>query len=72
MSGILAARVAARLRTDLQEEVALEEGHTGEFTVTVDGAAVTTRGLWLLLGVLPPYGQILTAVRTALARGAGV
>ena len=63
--------MAARLRTDLREEVALEEGHAGEFTVMVNGATVMTRGLWLLLGVVPPYGRVLAAVRAALARGAG-
>jgi hypothetical protein len=62
--------VAARLRTDLGQDVTLEEGQTGEFTVMVDGATVMTRGLWLLLGVVPPYGRVLTAVRAALARGA--
>lgn len=62
--------MADRLRTDLGEAVALEEGHTGEFTVMVDGATVMTRGLWVLLGVVPPYGRVLAAVRTALARGA--
>ena len=61
--------MAARLRTDLAEDVTLEDGHTGEFTVMVDGATVMTRGLWMLLGVVPPYGRVLTAVRAALARG---
>jgi hypothetical protein len=68
MSGILAARVAARLQADLGERVTLEEGHTAEFTVLVDGATVVTRGLWALLGVVPPYGRVSSAVRTALAR----
>lgn len=70
MSGVLAARVAARLRTDLGQPVELEDGNTGEFTVWVDGTRVMTRGLWALLGVLPPYGQVLASVRAALARGA--
>jgi len=62
--------VAARLRTDLREEVTLEEGSPSEFTVLVNGAAVMTRGWWVLLGMVPPYGRVLAAVRAALARGA--
>jgi len=63
--------VAARLRTDLREEVTLEEGSPSEFTVLVNGAAVMRRGWWVLLGMVPPYGRVLAAVRAALARGAG-
>lgn len=62
--------MAARLRTDLREEVTLEEGSPSEFTVLVNGAAVMTRGWWVLLGMVPPYGRVLAAVRAALARGA--
>jgi hypothetical protein len=63
--------VAARLRTDLREDVTLEEGGASEFTVLVNGAVVMKRGLWALLGMVPPYGKILAAVREALASGAG-
>lgn len=59
--------MAAKLRTDLREEVTLEEGNPSEFTVLVNGATVMTRGLWALLGMVPPYGKILAAVRAALA-----
>ena len=62
--------MAARLRTDLREEVTLEEGSPSEFTVLVNGAAVMTRGWWVLLGMVPPYGRVLAAVRAALSRGA--
>ena len=62
--------MAARLRTDLREEVTLEEGSPSEFTVLVNGAAVMRRGWWVLLGMVPPYGRVLAAVRAALARGA--
>ena len=62
--------MAARLRTDLHEDVTLEEGSPSEFTVLVNGATVIKRGLWALLGMVPPYGRILAAVRTALAHGA--
>ena len=48
----------------------LEEGSPSEFTVLVNGATVIKRGLWALLGMVPPYGRILAAVRTALAHGA--
>lgn len=61
--------MAARLRTDLGEEVTLEDGDPSEFTVLVNGATVKTRGPWVLLGMVPPYGQILAAVRAGLARG---
>jgi len=60
--------VADRLRNDLGEGVTLEDGGTGEFTVMVDGARVITRGWWALLGVLPPYRRVLTAVSAALTR----
>jgi hypothetical protein len=60
--------VAARLDTDLGEPVALEDGNTGEFVVLVDRVPVITRGLWILLGALPPYGRVLAAVRAALTR----
>ena len=60
--------MAARLGTELGEPVALEDGGTGEFTVMVNRVPVVTRGLWVLLGVLPPYGRVLAAVREALTR----
>ena len=63
--------MAARLRTDLREEVTLEEGSPSEFTVLVNGTAVMRRGWWMLLGMVPPYGRVLAAVRAALAPGAG-
>ncbi len=63
--------MAAKLRKDLLEEVTLEEGSPSEFTVLVNGAPVMTRGLWALLGMVPPYGRVLAAVRAALARGTG-
>ena len=61
--------MAAKLRTDLREDVTLEEGSPSEFTVLVNGAAVMTRGWWAFLGMVPPYGRVLAAVRAALARG---
>lgn len=63
--------MAARLRKDLGEEVTLEEGNPSEFTVIVNGAIVVRRGLWALLGMVPPYSRILAAVRAALAPGVG-
>jgi hypothetical protein len=62
--------VAAKLQKDLGEPVALEEGLASEFTVLVNGAVVTKRGLWALLGMVPPYRKILAAVRAALVPGA--
>ena len=63
--------MAAKLRKDLGEPVALEEGSPSEFTVLVDGVAVIKRGLWALLGMVPPYGRVLSAVRSSLAGGDG-
>ena len=60
--------MADRLRVDLGEPVTLEDGDTGEFTVRVDGNRVITRGWWVLLGILPPYGRVLAAVRAAIMR----
>ena len=59
--------MAAKLQEDLGEPVALEEGLASEFTVLVNGVPVIKRGLWALLGMVPPYGKILAAVRAALA-----
>ena len=63
--------MAAKLQKDLREPVALEEGQPSEFTVLVDGVPAIERGLWGLLGMVPPYGQVLSAVRSSLARGDG-
>jgi hypothetical protein len=66
VSGLLAARVAARLRRDLEQEVVLEHGDYGEFTVLVDGDAVIRGGPMAMLAVLPRYERILEAVRARL------
>lgn len=58
--------MAARLENDLREPVALEEGHPSEFTVLVNGTPVIKRGMWALLGMVPPYGRVLEAVRASL------
>ena len=60
--------MADRLRSDLGETVELIDGSTGEFTVMVDGVRVVSRGWWALLGLIPPYGRVLAAVRAALTR----
>lgn len=67
MSGLLAARVAARLRRDLGCDVSLEHGEQGEFTVLVDGAVVMTRSEKPRFAILPAYDRVLSVVREKLA-----
>jgi hypothetical protein len=66
VSGILAARVAVRLRRDLGRDVSLEHGDYGEFSVLVDGEEVIRGGAMTMLAVLPPYERVLEAVRARL------
>ncbi len=71
MSGLFAARVAARLRRDLGDDVSLEEGDYAEFTVLVDGEPVMRGGAATMLGVLPPYARVLEVVRRRLGAPPG-
>ena len=66
MSGLFAARVAARLRKDLARDVFLEHGDYAEFTVLVDDEVVVEGGAMTALGILPPYERVLAAVRAKL------
>jgi hypothetical protein len=68
VSGLLAARVAARLRKDLAREVDLEHGDYAEFTVLVGGDVVIEGGPMTAFGVLPPYERVLAAVRERLTK----
>ena len=68
MSGLFAARVAARLRKDLARDVALEHGDYAEFTVLVGGDVVIEGGPMTALGILPSYERVLAAVRERLAK----
>ena len=44
-------------------------GHYGEFKVLVDGETVIDGGALVTLGVLPPAGKVVAAVRERLSRG---
>ena len=62
MTGLYAARVAARLRRELQTEVDLVGGHYGQFKVSVDGDTVIDGGAVAFLGIMPSQAKILAAV----------
>ena len=66
MSGLQAARVAARLRRELRTDVAMERGRYGEFKVLVDGRIAVDAGAWAILGVMPSAARVLAAVRAQL------
>jgi hypothetical protein len=61
-----AARVAARLRRELQTDVEMIRGSYGEFKVLIDGGVVIDGGAAAFLGVLPSSRKILAAVRSRL------
>jgi hypothetical protein len=58
--------VAARIRRELGVEVEMVRARYGEFKVLVDGETVIDGGPLALLGVLPPGGKIVEAVRARL------
>ena len=59
--------MAARLRRELHEEVAMVRGRYGEFKVLVDGETVVDGGALTALGVLPSQRKVLDAVRAKLS-----
>jgi hypothetical protein len=61
-----AARVAAKLRRELQADVDMVHGRYGEFKVLVDGEAVVDAGALAFLGVLPSGQKVVEAVRARL------
>ncbi len=67
MSGLHAARVAARIRRELATDVDMVHGRYGEFKVLVDGEIVIDGGALAFLGVLPSGQEIVDAVRGRLA-----
>jgi hypothetical protein len=67
VSGLHAARVAARLRRELREEVEMVRGRYGEFKVLIDGKTVVDAGALAALGVLPSGRKVVDTVRAALA-----
>ena len=69
MSATPSARVAARLRTELGIEVTEEAGSYGEFIVLVDGEPIRRGNPFAtVIGVLPPVGEIVAAVRERLGQ----
>ncbi len=66
MTGLHAARVAARLRRELKTDVDMVKGRYGEFKVQVDGETVVDGGAAAFLGVLPSGPKIVAAVRERL------
>jgi hypothetical protein len=67
VSGLHAARVAARLRRELREEVEMVRGRYGEFKVLIDGKTVVDAGALAALGVLPSGRKVVDTVRAALS-----
>jgi len=66
VTGLYAARVAARLRRELQIDVEMIGGRYGQFKVVVDGNTVIDGGAVAFLGVLPSQAKILAAAREQL------
>jgi len=68
MSRFHAARVAERIRRELQTEVDMVHGKYGEFKFLVDDKVVVDGGMLAFLGKLPSSDQVLDAVKNALNR----
>jgi hypothetical protein len=67
VSGLHAARVAARIRRELGIEVDMIRGHYGEYKVLVDDEMVVDGGPLVILGVMPSARKIVGEVRERLA-----
>lgn len=67
MTGLHAARVAAKLRRELNAEVEMARGRYGEFKVFVDGEPIIDGGAAAFLGVLPSGKKIVEAVKARLS-----
>ena len=59
--------MAARIRRELQADVAMVHGRYGEFKVLVDGETVIDGGTLAFLGVLPTGEDIVAVVKDRLA-----
>ena len=71
VTGLHAARVAAKLRRELASDVEMVRGRYGEFKVVVDGETVVDGGAWGAFGRAPAGRKVLEAVRCVVAtRGA--
>jgi hypothetical protein len=58
--------VAARIRRELQTDVAMVKGRYGEYKVLVDGETVIDGGALAVVGVLPSARKVVEAVRRKL------
>ena len=65
MTGLYAARVAARLKRELNADVDMVRGRYGVFKVVVDGDTVIDGGGAAFLGILPSQVKILGGGETA-------
>ena len=65
---LYAARVAARIRRELNADVDMIQGRHGVFKVVVDGDTVIDGGAGAFLGIMPSQAKILGAVRQRVAR----
>ena len=68
MTGFYAARVAARLRRELQTNVEMVRSRYGDFKVLVDGEVVVDGGSAAFLGIVPSRAKILAAVKDRINR----
>jgi hypothetical protein len=66
VTGLHAARVAARLRRELQADVDMVKARYGEFKVLVDGETIIDAGAAAFLGVLPSGAKVVAAVKERL------
>jgi hypothetical protein len=66
VTGIYAARVAARIRRELHADVDMVRGNYGEFKVAVDGDTLIDGGAATFLGVMPSRAKIVAAVKERL------
>lgn len=66
MSGLHAARVAARIRSELGVDVEMVRGKYGVYKVLVDGEVVVDGGPRVIIGIMPPARKTLQLVRARL------
>jgi hypothetical protein len=68
VTGLYAARVAARVRRELKADVDMVHGRYGEFKILVDGETLIDGGNAAFLGVLPSGAKIMAALKAQLSK----
>jgi hypothetical protein len=68
---LYAARVAARLRRELQADVEMVKGRYGQFKIAVGGVTVIDGGAAAFLAIMPSRAKIVAAVRDRLKLAPG-